>query len=245
MRHALSAALLVLATAVVNASECSRPIYLTFDVGNMRHADHIARVLREEGVTATFFLANNPDSRSGHVLDDSWGDYWRTRVSEGHTFGNHTWSHLYAREDRNGRLVTYDRHGHRHELTEAEYCTELTQVNDAFRRMTGQALSPIWRAPGGRTTALNLHWAARCGYPQHVGWSPAGLVGDELPSDAYPNKVLVHRAVERLRPGDVVLMHLGIRSRKEPLAESLQPLIRGLKTRGHCFAPVPIAPRHD
>jgi hypothetical protein len=36
------------------------------------------------------------------------------------------------------------------------------------------------------------------------------------------------------------MMHLGIWSRKEPLAPVLEPLIRGLKARGLCFAPLTI-----
>ncbi|MBS1236624.1 MAG: hypothetical protein H6R46_1419 [Proteobacteria bacterium] len=36
-------------------------------------------------------------------------------------------------------------------------------------------------------------------------------------------------------------MHLGIWSRREPLAPVLAPLIQGLKARGYCFAPLAVA----
>jgi hypothetical protein len=46
----------------------------------------------------------------------------------------------------------------------------------------------------------------------------------------------LRQALKNIRPGTVAMMHLGIKSRKEPLAPMLEPLIRGLKARGLCFA---------
>ena len=226
------------ASANTGTVECHRPVYLTFDVGNMRHAEYIARVLDEKHVKATFFIANNETMRGDHVLDASWGNYWRARVAEGNVFGNHTWSHRYARKDRAGRLDVTDRNGKHYMLNEQQFCQEFTRVNEGFEKLTGKPLSPIWRAPGGHTTDLSVHWAANCGYPVHVLWSKAGLVGDELPSDRYPNDVLIKRAVEHAKAGDIFLMHLGIRSRKQPLAEALPDLIDGLRSKGLCFATI-------
>ena len=239
MHRASSSLILVgLLIGSAQADSCRRPLYLTFDVGNMRHAEHIATVLEREQVHATFFLANNLTTRGDRALDESWSSYWRKLSAQGHVFGNHTWSHYYARKDENAHVTVYDRNGTAHSLTQAQYCGELNKVDSAFKRLTGTALAPIWRAPGGRTTPATLRWAGECGYSKHVGWSQAGLVGDELPSDRYPNEVLVQRAIDRLRPGDIILMHLGVRSRQQPLAESLEPMIRGLKAKGFCFQPV-------
>ena len=47
--------------------------------------------------------------------------------------------------------------------------------------------------------------ARRCGYA-HVGWSPAGFLGDELPSDKYPNQQLLDKALrdrERQKDADL------------------------------------------
>jgi peptidoglycan/xylan/chitin deacetylase (PgdA/CDA1 family) len=230
---------------IAQAESCDRPLYLTFDVGNMRHAEHIAKILEAEQVPATFFLANNVTMRGDRALDEAWRSYWRGLASQGHVFGNHTWSHLYARKDAQGSVTVYDRSGKTYSLDQVQYCNELNQVDRAFRQLTGTGLSPIWRAPGGRTTPATLRWARECGYPTHIAWSEAGLVGDELPSDKYPNDVLVRRAIDRLRSGDIILMHLGIRSRQQPLAESLQPMIRALKDKGFCFRTVEPGVRHD
>lgn len=37
---------------------CRGTLYLTFDTGNMRHAEPIAAILAKHGVRATFFLAD-------------------------------------------------------------------------------------------------------------------------------------------------------------------------------------------
>ena len=77
--------------------------------------------------------------------------------------------------------------------------------------------------------------AKACGYA-HVGWSPAGFLGDELPSERYSNAHLLAQALQRIRSGDILLAHLGIWSRKDAWAPAvLEPLIVGLKQRGFCF----------
>ena len=83
--------------------------------------------------------------------------------------------------------------------------------------------------------------AQSCGW-RHVGWSPAGFLGDELPSDRYPNDRLLARSLASIRSGDILLAHLGIWSRKEPYAPTLDTLIAGLKRRGLCFATIPEHP---
>ena len=47
--------------------------------------------------------------------------------------------------------------------------------------------------------------------------------------------MLLDRAVRTLKDGDVMMMHTGIWSRKEPFAPMLEPLIAALKARKLCF----------
>jgi peptidoglycan-N-acetylmuramic acid deacetylase len=111
-------------------------------------------------------------------------------------------------------------------------------VESVFEKMTGKKLERVWRAPGGITTPLALKYASACGY-RHVHWSKAGFLGDELPSDRWPNEVLLKNALRDIRDGDILVMHLGIRSRKEAWAPAVfDPLLEGLKARGFCFATI-------
>jgi len=246
MRRVVSLfALALLATPSLDAdaADCrAGTLYLTFDTGTMQVAELIARTLNEEKVRATFFLANEKTFRGDYSLDPAWGSYWKSLAEAGHAFGNHTWSHRYARRDEGDKVVVAGPAGEQR-LDRHAYCEELHKVARTFSRDTGHKLSGIWRAPGGRTTQQSIRFAASCGYPVHVGWDDAGFIGDELPSDQSPNDQLLRRALSRLRAGDVVMMHLGIRSRKEPAAEILKPLIEGLKQRGFCFATLGMAKR--
>jgi peptidoglycan/xylan/chitin deacetylase (PgdA/CDA1 family) len=92
----------------------------------------------------------------------------------------------------------------------------------------------LWRAPGGRAPAPILSMVRQCGFT-HAHWTPAGFLGDELASEAYPNETLLRKALHDLRAGDVMIAHLGIWSRREAFAPMLDPLIAGLKERGLCF----------
>jgi hypothetical protein len=57
--------------------------------------------------------------------------------------------------------------------------------------------------------------------------------------------VLLQRALQNIRSGDILMAHLGIWSRKDPWAHAvLEPLIVGLKKRGFCFATIDVHPMY-
>jgi peptidoglycan/xylan/chitin deacetylase (PgdA/CDA1 family) len=237
-RRAVAGALAAcIAAAPVGAADCKGTLYLTIDTGSMSQAELIARTLAKHDVKATFFLANEKTVNGDHSLDSAWGPYWKARVAEGHAFGSHTWHHGYFRGDLPGGKVKYVVAGKPQELDAAGVCAELKRSEQRFRELTGRGYDPIWRAPGGYTTPNALAAARTCGFT-HVHWAPAGFLGDELPSDKYPNDALLKRALANLRDGDVMVMHTGIWSRKEPFAPMLDPLLAGLKAKGFCFAAV-------
>lgn len=231
----LAATALFAVAANCAQATCSGQLYLTFDTGNMRHAELIAETLAKHRAKATFFVANEKTLRGDDALDKSWAPFWQARVAEGHAFGSHTWRHGSFRQD-NGKLTQYRlMNGKMENLNAETICAEIRQPDLRFKELTGRALDPLWRAPGGRTTPLTLKAAQACGY-RHVGWAPAGFLGDELPSDTYPNAVLLERAVNNLRDGDIIMAHLGIWSRKEPFAPALDELLSRLQAKGFCFA---------
>ncbi len=236
-------ALALLATATLPAAAappaCAGTLYLTIDTGSMVSAERIAAILKARSLRATFFIAAEPTYDGGTPLDARWRDYWRARVAEGHAFGSHTQRHWYLRADRAGGILYRSAEGRSELLNEAAFCRELGSVGKSFEAMTGRPFDPLWRAPGGHTTPKSLQWATGCGFTRHAGWSKAGFLGDELPSDAYPNEVLLRRALADIRDGDVLMMHLGIRSRKDPFVNVLEPLLDGLTARGFCFATLP------
>ena len=220
---------------------CDKPVYLTFDTGHMAVAPLIADVLKRQGVKATFFLANERTKTEGSSLDDSWAPWWRARAAEGHAFGSHTWDHDVWQADLPGqRLRVRPTAGpvamKARELDAKAYCAELARPAQRFEAMTGQPMNAIFRAPGGKTSPQLLAIAATCGWT-HVPWTPAGFLGDELPSERASNAALLDKALREVKAGDILLAHLGIWSRKDPWAPAvLEPLIEGLKAKGLCFA---------
>ena len=229
--------------ASAGQAACARPVYLSFDTGHMGVAPLVAAVLKRHEVKVTFFLANEKTLTGGTTLDDTWAPWWRERVAEGHAFGSHTWDHDSWLADVPGapgglrvKPSQGAQAGQVRTLSAQAYCAELDKPAQRFAAMTGQRLSAIFRAPGGKTSPALLQAAAACGW-QHVGWAPAGFLGDELPSDKHPNAALLKRALRDVREGDVLVAHLGIWSRQDPWAPAvLEPLITGLKARGLCFA---------
>jgi peptidoglycan/xylan/chitin deacetylase (PgdA/CDA1 family) len=234
------------------AQACSRPVYLTFDTGHMGVAEHVAAVLRRQGVVATFFLADEPTAplaAGGSSLDERWAPWWRARADEGHAFGSHTWDHLVHVADLPDGRMRF-RHSLRGRpagevvLDAAGYCAQIRKSALRFEQMTGRPMLPIFRAPAGRTSPALLAAARACGYA-HVGWPKSGFLGDELDSSRHPNPALLERALRDIREGDILLAHLGIWSRRDPWAPAvLEPLIVGLKARGLCFARLDAHPEY-
>jgi peptidoglycan/xylan/chitin deacetylase (PgdA/CDA1 family) len=228
----------------VQAAECNKKVYLTFDTGNMAVAEKVAETLKRQNVKATFFLANEKTLRGDFSLDDSWKTYWQERVKEGHHFGSHTYDHTYFIKDgprdevfekpqfgpKAGMTVLYN---------EAAMCKEIRKVGLRFQELTDHSIEKIWRAPGGKTSPTLIRMGNLCGY-EHIGWDPAGFLGDELNSDKHPNSSLLDKASRNLKDGDITMAHLGIWSRKDPWAPAvLEQLIVNLKARGFCFGLLP------
>jgi peptidoglycan/xylan/chitin deacetylase (PgdA/CDA1 family) len=216
-------------------------LYLTIDTGWGREAELIAAAMRRHEVRATLFLADEPDFRGGRTLGPGWAGFWRDRAAEGHAFASHTWRHWYLAGDVGTDRVRYaSRRGEGSEVLDgAGFCAELARPIEALRQVAPEArVLPLWRAPGGRTTPNALRLAAACGL-RHQGWPPRGFLGDELDSTARPNRALLASALSGLRDGDVMLMHWGVRSRREPFGLIFEDLLTGLQARGFCFATLP------
>lgn len=243
-----------------------KPVYLTLDTGHMEVAPLMADILKRQQVRVTFFAANERTKTGDGSLGQYWAPWWKARAAEGHAFASHTWDHAYWRADLPGKAVTSGKsrempssmrqsarspqsaqaefrirpsagpqEGRDMDWSAAQYCEEIGRAEKRLAEITGQTPLPLFRAPGGKTSPKLLAAAKACGY-EHAGWSPAGFLGDELPSEQFPNDALLKKALENIRAGDILLAHLGIWSRKDPWAPAvLEPLITGLKAKGFCF----------
>jgi len=253
MRHASKLAIAIVSIAACAGSawaagqngvknSCDKPLYLTFDTGHMEVAPLIAEVLNRQHVKVTFFAANEPTKTGDGSLGKEWAPWWKARAAEGHEFASHTYDHAYWRGDlpgatpmfhirpsagaSEGRDLTWDA---------KTYCANIAKSAARLQEITGKKPLPLFRAPGGKTSPQLLAAAKACGWA-HVGWAPAGFLGDELPSEKFSNAALLQQALQGIRSGDILVAHLGIWSRKDVWAPAvLEPLIVGLKDKGFCF----------
>ena len=224
------------------APTCDKPLYLTLDTGHMDVAQMMADVLNKHQVKATFFVANEKTKDDKGSMSFEWGQkFWAQRGQEGHDFASHTWDHVYWKGDVKGQSPAFVVQptagalaGRSFTWEPKKYCEQITQARERIEDFTGKKALPIWRAPGGKTSKKVIEMAEACGY-KHVGWAPAGFLGDELP-DSTSNDVLLKKALRDIKGGDILMAHLGIWSRKDPWAPAvLEPLIVGLKEKGFCF----------
>ena len=236
------AALPALPAAIAAAPGPCKPVYLTFNTAAMDMAPLVAEVLRRQQVQATFFAANERTTADATSLGDSWAPWWKARAAEGHAFAPQTYDHAFWRGDVPGieprfRIRTQSGAFAGREFTydAAKYCAQISQASSRLQDITGQQPLPLFRAPGGQTSPKLLAVARACGF-EHVGWSGAGLLGDQLPSGAFPNAALLKKALQSMAAGDVLLAHLGTGPRQDPWAPAaLEPLLEGLKADGFCF----------
>ncbi len=222
---------------------CEKPVYLTFDTGHMAVAPLIADVLKRQDVKVTFFAANERTQVGDGSLGQHWASWWTARAAEGHDFASHTYDHVYWRADLPGVKPNFRVRpsagalaGREFTWSAEQYCAQLRLANERLQDFTGKTPLPLFRAPGGKTSPKLLAAAKACGFA-HVGWAPAGFLGDELPSNTNSNDMLLAKALRDVRQGDILMAHLGIWSRQDPWAPKvLEPLIVGLKARGLCFS---------
>ena len=229
---------------------CQKPVYLTFDTGHMGVAPLIAKVLRQHQVPVTFFGANEKTQEGDGSLGNHWAAWWKDRGAENHDFASHTFDHAYWRADMEGKRFKIrpsagENTGKDLNWSTADYCANLNKASQRLEAMTGRPTLPLFRAPGGKTSPALIQAAASCGYA-HVGWSPAGFLGDELSSQTHSNASLLKNALKNIRSGDILVAHLGIWSRQDPWAPAvLEPLIVGLKEKGFCFASLRHHPQYS
>ena len=192
-------------------------IYLTFDDGPSESTTPvILDILKEEGVSATFFVTDKDDSL----------DYLIKREDkEGHTVALHTATHNYS--------YVY--------ASKESYFEDLKRVSDEVKRIIGKE-SKIIRFPGGSSNTVSIRYSPglmtyltkeveRRGY-RYFDWN--------VDSEDATRKVNADseyaKVTQGLQPGreNVILMHdFG---GNEPTKNSLRRIIKYGKEKGYIFA---------
>ena len=183
-------------------------VHLSFDDGpDPQWTPRVLDLLAQAGVRATFFVIG--------CLARAQAPLARRIVADGHTLGNHTFSH-------------------RHPWTMLAPAAR-AQVRDgtaAIADATGCA-PRLYRPPHGRLRRCMLDEAQRCGQAlvlwnrSAIDWGPAGRAE------------AISRRLAAVRGGDIVLMHDGGRgiNRPDQLLRVLPALLLRLTAGGSAIAP--------
>lgn len=170
-------------------------LYLTFDCGYENgNTEKILDALKKHNAKAAFFVV-------GHFLESA-PELVKRMSAEGHTVGNHTWSHP------DMSMIA----------EEAYFQKELASVADKYKEITGQEMSPFYRPPQGKYNLGNLEMAQKFGR-KTVFWSLAYV---DWNVDAQPSKEEAFtKLTGRVHPGAVVLLHNTSKTNGEILDELL------------------------
>ena len=181
-----------------------KEIYLTFDAGyEAGYTEGMLDVLKQHQVPAAFFLTGN------YVRD--YPQLIERMVAEGHTVANHTMTHP--------DMTQLDR-------TAIE--RELTQVNVAYEKITGQPIPHYYRPPKGTFTDANLEVVQALGY-KTIFWSLAYVDYDD---NAQPSKEQAFsKLIPRVHDGCVLLLH----NTSQTNSLILDELIQRYKAMGYTF----------
>lgn len=184
----------------------SKVIYLTFDAGYENgYTASILDTLNKQRVPATFFVVK-------HYVDTA-PELVKQMVAEGHIVANHTATHPDM-----SRLSD-----------KAAFQKELTDLEEAYRSLTGREMMKLYRPPQGKFSEENLKMAYELGYATffwslaHVDWYV-----DRQPS----REEALTKLTERIHPGAIVLLH----STSQTNAAILEELITRWRDMGYTFA---------
>jgi len=181
-------------------------VALTFDAGEASEATpRILDALKDAKVKGTFFL-------TGKWIEEN-AELTKKIVSEGHSVGNHSYSHVDFTKQ-----------------TDNEIVYQLSKADELLMSLTKTSMKPIFRPPYGARDGRVLRVAARAGYTS-IYWTVDSL---DWKQGMKPEQVK-NRTLAGLTNGSVVLMHCG----SSQTAEILPGLIKDIESRGYELVTVP------
>lgn len=186
--------------------------YLTFDDGPSKVVTpQILEILKANDVQATFFVIGYMAERYPEVL--------RMTFDDGHTIGNHTYSHNYG--------YIYKR--------SANFLEDVERANVTLKSILGQDFSTnVLRFPGGsfgpqKKAAINA--VKKAGY-NYFDWN--SLNGDAEGVDLSKARLLERFKETVKNKGElIILMH--DTDMKQTTADALPDIIKYLKNSGYIF----------
>jgi peptidoglycan/xylan/chitin deacetylase (PgdA/CDA1 family) len=188
-------------------------VALTFDAGaNADGVPSILSTLSAKGVPATFFL-------TGRWVETY--PRYAAHIGAKYPVANHSYSHP--------DLTT---------LSEAEVEEEIVQAAAAIEAATGRDTHPMFRFPFGASNRGTIDLVNSLGYGA-INWT-VDTLGWKGTSGGQSDDLIVDRVLAALRPGEIVIMHVGSNpdDRSTLDADALSRIIDELRARGYGFVTI-------
>ncbi|MEV5237834.1 polysaccharide deacetylase family protein [Streptomyces cinnamoneus] len=184
-------------------------VALTFNAAwNDEGIDEVLNELHRRHVPATFFLTGEFAERYPGAA--------RSLAAAGHGIGNHSYSHP-----------------HFATLSPGERAAEVLKADRAIRAATGAEPLPFFRFPYGDTTPRQIAEVNTLGFADvEFTTDTKGYLGTV---GGMSVRKAVQRALDALRPGAIVQMHVGMPDGQDSVldAQALPVLIEALHAHGY------------
>jgi len=183
--------------------DAPKTVFLTFDDGPDKiNTPKVLDILKEHNVKETFFVMGHKAEKNPSIIK---------RINdEGHTIGNHTYSHINSTIDDNGKIKE-----------EIEKTHKI--IYDACKTDVS-----LFRPPFG-----NYDWRA-FKVSESLGYKIVLWTFDVCDWDVHDAKKYLKTVKENLSDGAIILLHDG-GPKREALIEALPNIIEYIKSQGYKF----------
>lgn len=209
------------ASSEKNTSGDNKIAYLTFDDGPSNNTLQILDILKKEKIKGTFFVTGKTD-------DFSMSTYKKI-INEGHSIGNHSYSHDYSYIYKN----------------EDNFFKDFNKLNDLIYKTTGVVPS-LFRFPGGSNNQVSWKYSDKNFTKKmsdslknknipHIDWNVDSTDASVVTQD---KDRIVKSVLENAKRQNqiVVLMHDS--KPKTTTVAALPQIISGLRSMGYTFEAV-------
>jgi peptidoglycan/xylan/chitin deacetylase (PgdA/CDA1 family) len=202
---------------VIGSGKGSKVAYLTFDDGPSPYTNRVLNILKEYNIKATFFVNGRADATSLSV--------YRRIVNEGHSIGNHTYTHKFQ------NIYT----------SVQAFDNDFNNLQDLILNTTGVTMD-IMRFPGGSNNAISNSYSVGAmnmlttkyksmGYT-YFDWNVSA--GDSW-EDATASYVIDRITSQcRYKTFAIILMH----DSRSTTPDALESVIQTLTSYGFKFMPL-------
>jgi peptidoglycan/xylan/chitin deacetylase (PgdA/CDA1 family) len=195
---------------VMELHTSDKAVALSFDMGaDVGFTSSILDTLQRNDIEASFGVTGQWAEENPRLLE---------RIAEGgHTLINHSYSHASF----TGETTSSD------PLDSLRIASELLQAESIIKRITGRSTRPYFRPPYGDLDHFVIRHVHKLGFWCSVLWDV-----DSLGWKGFTKEQIVDQVVSNVRPGSILLFHVGAAAQDGP---ALPSIIAALRDQGYEF----------